>query len=62
MGDVVRSKTTRKVKSVSAADLVTVTKKVLVLALRVHVSSCWLYSRLQNWTMTERVLLYVFLV
>ena len=39
VGDVVRSKTTRKVKSVSAADLVTVTKKVLVLALRVHVSS-----------------------
>ena len=35
IGDVIKSKTVRKVKSTSATDVVTVTKKVLTLSLKV---------------------------
>ena len=35
VGDVIRSKTVRKVKSTSSTDMVTVTKKVLTLSLKV---------------------------
>ena len=42
VGDVIRSKTVRKVKSTSASDMVTVTKKVLTLSLKA-VEGCFVH-------------------
>ena len=37
IGDVITSKTVRKIKNISSSDMVTVTKKVLVLSIKVFI-------------------------